>query len=260
VPELVLVAVLAAGLVGLSTLAGRRWGHEVAGLVSAFPLIVGPVLWLTAERQDAAAAGRTAVATILGLVTLSGFALVYARSARWGWPVSLALGWAAAAALGLLAGQAETGLVGALVVAAVSIALARASLPRRRRPGVTAVLPRGELPARMVLTGALIVGLTTAGERFGPVVAGILAALPTLASVLAVFTHARCGEDALVSMLRGILGGLAGFVIFCALVAQLIEPAGVAAAFGLATAAAMLAQAAAARWSGTSSNEPAKIG
>ena len=51
---------------GLSTLAGRRWGHEVAGLVGAFPLIVGPVLLLTAERQDAAAAARTAVGTLLG--------------------------------------------------------------------------------------------------------------------------------------------------------------------------------------------------
>ena len=99
----------------------------------------------------------------------------------------------------------------------------------------------------MALTAVLIVGLTTAGERFGPAVAGILAALPTLASVLAVFTHARFGRDALVSMLRGMLGGLAAFVIFCALIAQLIEPAGSAAAFLLATAAAILAQLAAAR-------------
>jgi hypothetical protein len=43
-------------------------------------------------------------------------------------------------------------------------------------------------------------------------------------------------------MLRGMLGGLAAFVIFCALIAQLIEPAGVAVAFLLATVAAILAQ------------------
>jgi uncharacterized membrane protein len=97
----------------------------------------------------------------------------------------------------------------------------------------------------MAITVALIVGLTMAGERFGPTVAGILAALPSLASVLAVFTHARFGRDALVSMLRGMLGGLAGFVIFCALIAVLIVPAGVTAAFLIATAAAVLAQASA---------------
>jgi hypothetical protein len=246
--QLVLVAVLAAALVGLSTLTGRRWGHELAGLVGAFPLIVGPVLLLTASRQDPAAAAQTAVATLLGLVTLSGFALAYGRSAvRWPWPVSVALGWAAAAALGVLAGQVEAGLLVALTAATLSIALARATLPRRGEAALVAVLPWWELPARMALTAVLIVGLTTAGERFGPAVAGILAALPTLASVLAVFTHARFGRDALVSMLRGMLGGLAAFVVFCALIAQLIEPAGVAAAFLLATAAAILAQLAAAR-------------
>jgi hypothetical protein len=246
--QLVLVAVLAAVLVGLSTLAGRRWGHEVAGLVGAFPLIVGPVLFLTAARQDPAAAAQTAVATLLGLVTLSGFALAYGRSAaRWPWPVSVALGWVAAGALGIVAARVEAGLLGALAVAAVSIALARSGLPRRRGAEPRVVLPRWELPARMALTALLIVGLTRAGERFGPVAAGVLAALPTLASVLAVFTHARFGRDALLSMLRGMLGGLAAFVIFCALIARLIEPAGVAVAFLLATAAAIVAQLAAMR-------------
>lgn len=246
--QLALVAVLAAALVGLSALAGRRWGHGVAGLVGAFPLIVGPVLLLTAERQDPAAAAQTAVATLLGLVTLSGFALAYGRSAaRWPWPVGVALGWAAAAGLGVLAGQVEGGLLGALAAATLSIALARAALPRRREDEPVAVLPRWEIPARMALTMLLIAGLTAASDRFGPAVAGVLAALPTLASVLAVFTHRRFGGDALVSMLRGMLGGLAAFVIFCALIAQLIESAGVGVAFLLATAAAMLAQVAAVR-------------
>ena len=48
-------------------------------------------------------------------------------------------------------------------------------------------------------------------------------------------------------MLRGMLSGLAGFVIFCALIALLIVPAGAAVAFLLATAAAVLAQAGAGR-------------
>ena len=240
---LVVVAALASTLVGLSTLAGRRWGHEIAGVVGAFPLIVGPVLLLTVLRQDPLVAAQTAVATLLGLTTLSGFALAYARAAgRWPWPVSLGLGWAAAAALGLIAAQLEAGLLAALAAATLSILLAHAGLPRRQHRDVEVVLPRWELPARMALTVLLIVALTVAGERFGPVTAGVLAALPTLASVLAVFTHARFGRDALVSMLRGMLGGLAAFVIFCALIAQLIEPAGVAVAFLLATVAAMLAQ------------------
>jgi uncharacterized membrane protein (GlpM family) len=257
----IVVAALAAGLVGVSTLVSRVWGHAIGGIVSAFPLIVGPVLFLAARREDAAFAAQTAVATLLGLVALSGFALVYGRSSgRWGWLPSVALGWAAAAAIGFAAARIETGLLAALAVAVLSIALARAALPRGAPNELRPALPGWELPARMALTALLIVGITLAAERFGPVVAGILAALPTLASVLAVFTHARDGHDALLALLRGMLAGLAAFVIFCASIAVLIEPAGVPLAFVLATSAAVLAQLATARLHASAEVDAARSG
>ena len=103
--------------------------------------------------------------------------------------------------------------------------------------------PRWELPLRMALTAAMIVGISAAAGRFGPAVAGALAALPTVASVLAVSTHQQHGSEAALDLLRGMLGGMAAFVLFCALIGLLVEPAGVAAAFLLATAAAVLVQA-----------------
>lgn len=246
--ELIFVSGLAACLVAAATLASRVWGHGVGGMVGAFPLIVGPVLFLAAERQGPAFAARTANATLLGLVALSGFAVAYGRAARrWDWPFSVALGWAAAAVIGVLAGRVGAGPLGGLAAAAVSITLARCALPSGREPTLAGALPRWEMPARMALTALLIVALTRAGERFGATVAGILAALPTVASVLATFTHARHGHDALLALLRGMLSGLAGFVVFCATIALVIEPAGMVPAFLLATAAAVLLQAVAAR-------------
>lgn len=259
--EVIFVAALAALLAGVATLASRAWGHAVGGIVSAFPLIVGPVLLLAATREDSASAARTAVATLLGLVALSGFALAYGRAAgRWGWPTSVALGWAAAAAIGAAAARIETDLLGALAAATASIALARAGLPRPAATAQAAPSPSRELPGRMALTALLIVGLTLAGERFGPVVAGILAALPTLASVLAVRTHARDGHAALLSLLRGMLGGLVAFVIFCAVIAVLIEPAGVAVAFPLATLSAIGVQFVTARGGRTGASVEGRTG
>jgi hypothetical protein len=249
--ETAAMAALAAGLAGVSTQASRVWGHGFGGIVSAFPLIVGPVLVLAAQRHDAAYAAQVARATLLGLVALSGFALMYGRSAtRFGWVGSLVIAWAAAGALGTLAGRIEAGLLGALAAATLSIAVARAALPPARQGTVAGTLPGWELPARMALTALMIVSLTSAGERFGPMVAGSLAALPTLASVLAVFTHARHGRDALIMLLRGMLGGLAAFVTFCALIGLMVERAGVAPAFLLATAAAVLVQVVALRRDG----------
>ena len=246
--ETAIAAVLGAALVGVASQVSRVWGHGLGGLVSAFPLIVGPVLLLAALRNDGAFAAHAARSTLLGLVALCGFALAYGRAARRaGWAVSLAIAWAAAAALGILAARIETGLLGALVVALVSIVAARAALPPARDIEVPNALPRWDLPARMALTAVLIVGLTAAAERFGPAVAGALAALPALASVLAVFTHAHHGRDALLTLLRGMLGGLAAFVTFCALIGLMVERAGVGLAFVLATAAAVLAHTVAGR-------------
>jgi hypothetical protein len=148
--------------------------------------------------------------------------------------LSLGLARAVAAVLRMLVGRVGYGLYGGLLAAIVSPTLAHAALPRGRQAEVRACFPRWEMPVRMAVTALLIVGLTVAGERFGPTVAGVLAALPTLASVLAVFTHARHGHDALVAMLRGMLGGLGSFVTFCALIALLVEPTGVIPAFVLA--------------------------
>lgn len=255
--ELVGVAAVAACLVAASTVAARVWGHGIGGVVSAFPLIVGPALLLAALRQDAAFAAAMATATLLGVVALSGFVLVYGRSAqRCRWPLSLGLAWATAAVLGLLAGGIGGGLLGGIVAAIVSPTLASAALPRGRGVEVRARFPWWEMPARTAVTALLVIGLTLAGGRFGPTVAGVLAALPALASVLAVFTHARQGHDALVAMLRGMLAGLGTFVSFCALIALLVEPVGVVSAFGFATGAALLVQLVVARFHAPPSARP----
>lgn len=250
--ELIGGAAVAATLVAASTMAARAWGHGIGGVVSAFPLIVGPTLLLAALRRDAAFAATMATATLFGIVALSGFVLVYGRSSRrCGWLLSLGLAWTAAAVLGMLAGAVGGGLFSGLLAATVSPALAYAALPRRQQLDVRASFPSWELPARIAVTALLVVGLTVTGDWFGPTVAGIFAALPTLASVLAVFTHARHGHDALIAMLRGMLGGLWTFVTFCALIAVLIEPLGALPAFVMATGAALLLQVVVARLQAT---------
>jgi hypothetical protein len=247
--DLVLELVVAPALVGAATLAARRWGQRTGGLVSAFPAIVGPVLLVAALDHGAAFAASAANGTLLGLVALAGFALVYGRLApRTAWPASLAAAWVAAAALGTAVAAVAAGPPAGLLAAAVSLVAAARLLPRApdALPAVPAV-PRWDLPVRMALTALLAVSLTAAANRAGPVAGGMLAALPVLASILAVFTHARYGAAAVAELLRGMLAGMAGFVSFCALVAALAEPAGIAAAFVVATVAALAVQLATAR-------------
>ena len=237
--------VVAPALVGASTLAARRWGQGIGGLVSAFPAIVGPVLLIAAHEHGSAFAAQAANGTLLGLVALSGFALAYGRTAlRAGWRASLAAGWVAAAAIAVLLGTVEAGPLAGLAAATLSLLVARRALPRgaTARGPTPAPPPRWDLALRMVLTAVLVVSLAAAASRLGPVVGGMLAALPALASILAVFTHEQHGADALVFLLRGMISGMAGFVVFCALVAVLVDRAGVAATFTSAALAAVCVQ------------------
>jgi hypothetical protein len=261
--DAILELVVAPALVGAATLAARRWGQRIGGLVSAFPAIVGPVLLVAALEHGAAFAARAANGTLLGLVALAGFALAYGRAApRCGWRASLGAGWTAAAALGVAVGAVAAGPPLGLLAAAVSLATAHRLLGGATAPGealpAEPVVPRWDLPLRMALTALLAVSLTAAASRLGPLVGGVLAALPVLASILAVFTHARYGPAAVVDLLRGMLGGMAGFVCFCALVAALVSPAGIAAAFALSAVAALAVQGATAR-AGTAP-QPAPVG
>lgn len=236
--------ILASLLVGGSTLAHRLWGARTAGLVSALPAVVGPVLLITADDHGALFTARAANGTLLGLAALAAFVLVYARMAsRAGWVASLLAGWLGAVLVAVPIGWAggELGFPGGLVVASVSLWLAHRTLPNLPVRSIAPVDPPGgrEILVRMALTAALVAGLAAAAGAFGPLVGGMLAALPVLASVLAVLTHRRYGAGAVVALLHGMLSGMAGFVGFCVVVAALVVPAGILTAFGLAALSAV---------------------
>jgi hypothetical protein len=246
--ELGLPFVVAPLLVLAASLAARWWGHGIGGLVSAFPAIVGPVLLIGAHRHGTSFAAEQATGTLLGLTALSGFALAYGRTAlHVSWPVSVAAGWAVAAATAGLAGAVGANLLGAAVAATVSLALAHRGLPRIPRGEIRLEAPRGDLAMRMALTVLLVVSLAAVAGWLGPTAGGIITALPVLACVLAAFTHERYGGDAVTRLLRGMLSGMAGFVVFCLLVAAMVNDAGVTLTFLAATAAALCTQAAIAR-------------
>jgi hypothetical protein len=237
-------------LVAASTLAARRWGLRTAGVVSAFPAIVGPLLVLVAVDHGPAAAARSAEGTLLGLVGLAAFTAAYGRTAaRGGWRTSLLSGWAAAAvaSLGAAAAGVWAGAPLGLLAASISLWAAYRSLATARHGGDAAVQSlvagtRTSIAGRMVLTAVIVVALAGAVRVLGPLAGGILAALPVLVSVLAVVTHRDAGAQATVALLRGTLAGMAGFVAFCQIVALLITRAPLVPAFAVAIGAALLAQ------------------
>ncbi len=237
---------IAPALVAISTLVARRWGSRAGGVVSAFPAIVGPVLLILALAHGPAFAARAANGTLLGLVSLAAFALAYGRVApRRGWRASALAGWLAAALAALLAGvlAGGAGSPAGLLIAAGALGLAYRALPGAATAPAGPRARRTEIPLRMASAALLVALLSAAAGALGALAGGMLAALPVLACVLAVFTHREQGGAQAIALLRGMLAGMASFVLFCQVIAWAIVPYGIGAAFAAGTGVALAVQA-----------------
>ena len=244
--RIVIELLVAPVLVAASTLVARRWGSRAGGVVSAFPAIVGPVLLILALSHGPGFAARAANGTLLGLGSLAAFGLAYGRVAlHRDWRAAVAAGWLAAAlaavAVGTLA--AGTGSPVGLLIATSGLVLAARALPWVAAAPAPARPRRGELSLRMASAALLVVSLSAAAGALGAVAGGMVAALPVLACVLAVFTHREQGAAATIALLRGMLAGMGAFVLFCQVITLAIVPFGITPAFVAATVVALATQA-----------------
>lgn len=246
---LALKLLLAPALVVASTMAGRRWGPTVAGTVIALPVVVGPILLIMTLEHGTEFGAAAARSSMPGLVATALYTLVYARLAqRLHWLPTLLLSWlvclAADIPLSWLHVPAWVGMVMALVCTEITALL----LPHEEHVPSTTPPPWWDLPARALVTAALVTAITSLAASLGPSMSGVLAPFPIATSVLSAFVHAQDGPVAVAHTLRGMLRALPGFVTFCFLVAILVEGWGITAAFVTATASAVVVQLVVQRW------------
>lgn len=243
-PLLALKLVLTPLLIGGASLAARRWGSVIGGWVVALPLTSGPVLFFLALDHGTSFAADAAVGALLGLAAIVAYSLAYAAVSRRGPWASIAAASIAYAATGALlrsVAAAPFAVLVGLVLVAIALALRLVPSPPPGRP--SAVHPAWDLPARMIVGTALVVGLTAVAPLLGPVTSGLVATFPVYVSVLAVFAHLHEGRDAALGVLRGLLIGLWGTTAFYVVLWLLLPLAGVGASFAAAVAVTFSIQA-----------------
>jgi hypothetical protein len=240
---LVLKLTLVPGLVLLASLATRRWGAKIGGLLTGLPIVSAPALFFFAVEQGDAFAAEASRGVIVSLLAVAATALSYAWvSLCTPWWLSLPVSWTSFfVVVWLLYGVRWPAAV-ALIVALASMVVAQALLPRAG--GHTAKpRPAWDLPLRAFASMALVVVVTGLAHRLGPTLSGALTPFPVAISILLGFSHAQQGSSAAISFLRGFFPGMWGFAAFCFVLSVTIVPLGTAAAFALATACALLIQA-----------------
>lgn len=221
---------LSPALIGLASLAGRRWGPHIAGLMGGLPLVGGPIviaLWLLhgqAYATEVSLAAPVGVwASMTYLLTL-GFA-----SAHWRWYVAIPFACACYLLVAVLidtVGLSQSLAMGIAILPVLWFGATRV-LPRPAAIPASMALPRIELFARMIAAALLVWTLATLSSHLGTHLTGVLAGAPVAATVIPAFTMANSGRDALLITLRGFLGGMMGFAVFFLILGNSMSTIGV---------------------------------
>ena len=200
--------------IGLITLAGRKWGAGIAGLLGAFPVVAGPIIIFITLEQGTTFAALTAVSAISATACLLIFGLTYSWVCiRFSWPLALIAALVAWFILASTLAMTSPNLSIALLIAISSLLTTPFLLPRIK-PSASPKAKLHDLPWRMLVGALLTFSVTTLAAALGEVWSGILAVFPVIGLVLAVFTHNTLGPAHVAQVYRGMVKGLYSFAAF----------------------------------------------
>jgi flagellar biogenesis protein FliO len=241
---LALKLLLGPALVIGASLAARRFGPRLGGVVAGLPAITAPILIVVAIDHGLSFAVDAATAALLGMVGLLAFVLTYAWvSHRVSWMAALGAGWAASSIVTAGLDQVHVGPYTAVLIVSVASVLTLALLPRAR-PGAPSggTQQRWDLALRGGCTLIPILAVTGTASLLGSHLSGLLAGFPVIAPILAAFTHAQHGAAEAIRLLHGLTIGFVAYGVFCLVVSISLRELGIAASFALATVLTLVAQ------------------
>ncbi len=223
------------------SLASRRWGGLLGGLLSGLPVTSALVMTFLCLEQGTAFALGAVPGALGGLAAVQATYTFYLFATR-------RLGIAPAVLLAILFyglaayafthwGSQYLSIGVALLLIGVLIRVSG----REPKPD-TLARPRHrywEIPLRMVSATALLMLTTRLASWLGPATSGMLAPIPVIAWPLVVFAHVQHGRAGMAAMVRGNAIGAVGVIAFYLVIAGLLEAWGVAIAISLAMVCAV---------------------
>ena len=232
---LLLKVTLIPAVIALVTLAIRKWGNKIGGLIGSMPWTAGPILLFFILEQGKAFGILSIQGAMTGILALISFCLSYsALSRKLPWLPTLLLSYGIYTVTALIFNYLQLTLIVsyALVIGAVLLALRFFPIPTEQITKVRR-LPF-DIPIRMAVATLFVLVITGLARILGPNWSGILTPFPIMTSVLAIFSHTLLGSNAAITTLRGLVIGLLGFTTFLFLQAFLLPSFSVALSFGIA--------------------------
>ena len=211
-------------LIALITLAIRRWGASVGGLLSGLPVVAGPISLFLALENGIDFAANAAIGSLMGAVGIGSFCLTYVnlslRKYHWGWCLFAAYV-ANISTLFILSFLPSNLYLATLLVVSVTL-FSLWIFPELPQKLPTRKIPKFDIPIRMIVAGLFVIGLVQISNFLGPRWSGLLTPFPILTPILAVFTHIQQGAESSAAALRGLILGSFGFIVFFFLIGFLL--------------------------------------
>ncbi len=228
-------------LIGLVSLAGRRWGPVISGWLIGLPLTSAPVAVFLALDQGTAFAAKAAQGTLIGLISVAVFCLTYSwLSFRLNWLYSTLASWTMFFVVTFALEQSSLSLLLSFLAVIVSLSIVLLLLPRSRNLAISTQPPQWETLLRMLVATSFVIILTGIAGILGPRLSGLLTPFPIFATILGAFTHRFQGSAAACKLLRGVVTGSFTFAVFFLVIANLLAQWGIVLTFTIAIVVALL--------------------
>ena len=227
-------------LIGLVTLAGRRWGAIVSGLLIGLPLTSAPISFILAYEYGPEFASQSAIGNLAGQISNCCFCLAYTLVAKkCDWFISSFSAIAAFLVMTLALNSFAWQLVPAFIVLLAALVLVALVIPRQSLQLKIFSAPRWDLPARIITATTFVVVLTTVADKLGAQLSGLISPFPVFSVVFAAFTHSQSGARAASNLLRGVVLGSGSYASFFLIVGALLTHLGIALTYLMATLVAL---------------------
>ena len=224
------------------SLAARRWGGLLGGLLSGLPITSALVMVFLCLEQGNGFVLSAVPGALAGLAAVQATYLCYLYATRrWGVAASIGLSLVAYLALASLLARLGHLTLSIAVTLLLVVSLIRATAREHSSAALPRLRPRiWEIPLRMGAATALLVSTTGFATWLGPAASGMLAPIPVIAWPLVVFSHLQGGRSSMAGMTRGNAIGAIGVIAFYLSLAATLTSLGIAAAFALAVSLAVV--------------------
>jgi hypothetical protein len=212
-------------VIGGVTIASKKWGNSIGGLIASLPWIAGPIILFFVFEQGVDFTVNSVKGMMMGLIGVLTFSYAYIYACfSFKWYASLCFGYAAFAFTTYTLPHFEAALTlnEWYIVAMILTFLLLLFFPKLQPQQSTTQNLRFDIYLRMATITLAVVLITYLADVLGPTLSGILTLFPIITAILSAFTHYTQGVNATLAMLRGFMTGFIGFGTYLFLQAKFL--------------------------------------